>query len=170
MGQNRHFPAMPQNTKRQLVYYANYSLGYNRTSPNSANHPVCVGGSNIPKTNLTQRKVENIDKSPYVINGLTDPHVLVVLPFPVFRDHIPHTSPNCNQTGKFSKILKNSLCALWAYYNCDTSTIRVRFDYDSATTRYEMRTIRVRYNILRGVMCFRAIMNMSILSRCCRML
>ena len=60
--------------------------------------------------------------------------------------------------------------ALWAYYNCDTSTIRVRFDYVSATTRYEMRTIRVRYNILRGVMCFRAIMNMSILSRCCRML
>ena len=28
--------------------------------------------------------------------------------------------------------------ALWAYYNCDTSTIRVRFDYDSATTRYEV--------------------------------
>ena len=27
---------------------------------------------------------------------------------------------------------------LWAYYNCDTSTIRVRFDYDSATTRYEV--------------------------------
>ena len=25
---------------------------------------------------------------------------------------------------------------LWAYYNCDTSTIRLRFDYDSATTRY----------------------------------
>ena len=52
---------------------------------------------------------------------------------------------------------------LWAYYNCDTSTIRVRFDYDSTT-------IRLRYNILRGVMCLRAIMNMSILSRCCRML
>ena len=29
-------------------------------------------------------------------------------------------------------------CVLWAYYNCDTSTIRVRFDYDSATTRYEV--------------------------------
>ena len=29
-------------------------------------------------------------------------------------------------------------CELWAYYNCDTSTIRVRFDYDSATTRYEV--------------------------------
>ena len=34
---------------------------------------------------------------------------------------------------------------LWAYYNCDTSTIRVRFEHDSATTRYEMRTIRVRF-------------------------
>ena len=55
-------------------------------------------------------------------------------------------------------------------YEHDSSTIRLRFDYDSATTRYEMRTIRVRYNTLRGVMCFRAIMNMSILSRCCRML
>jgi len=30
--------------------------------------------------------------------------------------------------------------------------------------------IRARYNILRGVMCFRAIMNMTILLRCCRML
>jgi len=27
---------------------------------------------------------------------------------------------------------------LWAYYNCDTSTIRVRFEHDSATTRYEV--------------------------------
>ena len=34
---------------------------------------------------------------------------------------------------------------LWAYYNCDTSTIRVRFEHDSATTRY---------NTLRG---FRAL-------------
>jgi len=30
--------------------------------------------------------------------------------------------------------------------------------------------IRARYNILRGVVCFGAIMNMSILLRCCRML
>jgi len=44
-----------------------------------------------------------------------------------------------------------------------TIAIRARFDYDSTT-------IRVRYNILRGVMCFRAIMNMSILLRRCRML
>jgi len=44
-----------------------------------------------------------------------------------------------------------------------TIAIRAGFEYDSTT-------IRVRYNILRGVMCFRAIMNMSILSRCCRML
>ena len=44
-----------------------------------------------------------------------------------------------------------------------TIAIRARFEYDSTT-------IRVRYNILRGVMCIRAIMNMSILSRCCRML
>ena len=40
---------------------------------------------------------------------------------------------------------------LWAYYNCDTSTIRVRFEYDStairlqhATTRYEVFRSRVR--------------------------
>jgi len=44
-----------------------------------------------------------------------------------------------------------------------TIVIRARFEYDSSTNR-------ARYNILRGVMCFRAIMNMSILSRCCRML
>jgi len=59
--------------------------------------------------------------------------------------------------------LRGRRLGLWAYYNCDTSTIRVRFDYD-------LTTIRARYNILRGVMCFRAIMNTSILSRCCRML
>ena len=35
---------------------------------------------------------------------------------------------------------------------------------------HDWSTIRERYNILRGVMCFRAIMNTSILSRCCRML
>jgi len=39
----------------------------------------------------------------------------------------------------------NARLVLWAYYNCDTSTIRARFDYDSATTRY---------NTLRG---FRAL-------------
>ena len=37
---------------------------------------------------------------------------------------------------------------LWAYYNCDTSTIPVRFEHDSATTRYEMRTIRVRIDLV----------------------
>ena len=41
--------------------------------------------------------------------------------------------------------------------------LQLRYEHDSST-------IRVRYNILRGVMCFRAIMNMSILSCCCRML
>ena len=72
MGQNRHFPAMSQNTKRQLVHYANYNLGYKQPlSPNTANHPVCVGGPNIPKMNQTQRKVENSDKSPYVIDRST---------------------------------------------------------------------------------------------------
>jgi len=29
-------------------------------------------------------------------------------------------------------------CRLWAYYSCGTSTIRVRFEHDSATTRYEV--------------------------------
>ena len=48
-------------------------------------------------------------------------------------------------------------------YGPITIAIRARFEYDSTT-------IRARYNILRGVMCFRAIMNTSILSRCCRML
>jgi len=47
----------------------------------------------------------------------------------------------------------------------DTSSglLQLRYEHDSST-------IRARHNILRGVMCFRAIMNMSILSRCCRML
>ena len=31
---------------------------------------------------------------------------------------------------------------LWAYYNCDTSTIRVRFDYDSTTIRLQHATTR----------------------------
>ena len=35
-------------------------------------------------------------------------------------------------------VLSQQIVILWAYYNCDTSTIRVRFDYDSATTRYEV--------------------------------
>ena len=41
--------------------------------------------------------------------------------------------------------------------------LQLRYEHDSST-------IRARYNILRGVMCFRAIMNMSTLSCCCRML
>jgi len=41
--------------------------------------------------------------------------------------------------------------------------LQLRFEYDSSA-------IRARYNILRGVMCFRAIMYMSILLGCCRML
>jgi len=62
-----------------------------------------------------------------------------------------------------------------------TIAIRARFEYDSSSIRlqhatrcvrfeYDSSAIRARYNIVRGVMCFRAIMNMSILSRCCRML
>ena len=35
---------------------------------------------------------------------------------------------------------------LWAYYNCDTSTIRVRFDYDSTTIRLQHATRCVRFN------------------------
>ena len=30
--------------------------------------------------------------------------------------------------------------ALWAYYNCDTSTIRLRFDYDSSTIQHPTRS------------------------------
>ena len=63
------------------------------------------------------------------------------------------------------------------YSNCDSSTIRVRFEHDSTTRAYEVPTIRVRYNILqhptrslRGVMRIRAIMNMSILLHCCTVL
>jgi len=41
--------------------------------------------------------------------------------------------------------------------------LQLRYEHDSST-------IRARYDILRGVMCFRAIMSMSILLRCCRML
>ena len=29
---------------------------------------------------------------------------------------------------------------LWAYYNCDTSTIRLRFDYDSSTIQHPTRS------------------------------
>jgi len=31
--------------------------------------------------------------------------------------------------------LEHLLRLLWAYYNCDTSTIRVRFEYDSSAIR-----------------------------------
>ena len=33
-----------------------------------------------------------------------------------------------------------SRVVLWAYYNCDTSTIRVRFDYDSTTIQHPTRS------------------------------
>ena len=55
-------------------------------------------------------------------------------------------------------------------YEHDSSTIRARFGYNTLRDAYDSSTNRARYNILRGVMCFRAIMNMSILSRFCRML
>jgi len=29
---------------------------------------------------------------------------------------------------------------LWAYYNCDTSTIRLRFDYDLSTIQHPTRS------------------------------
>ena len=48
-------------------------------------------------------------------------------------------------------------------YESFIGLLQLRYEHDSST-------LRARYNIPRGVMCFRAIMNMSILSRCCRML
>ena len=51
-----------------------------------------------------------------------------------------------------------------------TIAIRARFGYEMPRDAYDSSAIRARYNILRGVMCFRAIMNMSILLCCCRML
>ena len=48
--------------------------------------------------------------------------------------------------------------------------LQSRFGYNTLRDAYDSSAIRARYNILRGVMCFRAIMNMSILLRCCRML
>ena len=60
--------------------------------------------------------------------------------------------------------------AIRARFEYDSTTIRLRFGYNTLRDAYDSTTIRGRYNILRGVMCFRAIMNMSILSRCCRML
>ena len=51
-----------------------------------------------------------------------------------------------------------------------TIAIRARFGYNTLRDAYDSSAIRARYNIVRGVMCFRAIMNMSILSRCCRVL
>ena len=32
------------------------------------------------------------------------------------------------------------LIVLWAYYNCDTSTIRVRFDYNSSAIQHPTRS------------------------------
>ena len=43
---------------------------------------------------------------------------------------------------RVTHVLQLALCALWAYYNCDTSTIRVRFDYDSTTIRLQHATTR----------------------------
>ena len=60
--------------------------------------------------------------------------------------------------------------AIRARFEYDSTTIRLRFGYNTLRDAYDSTTIRARYNILRGVMCFRAIMNMSILSRCRRML
>jgi len=39
------------------------------------------------------------------------------------------------QTATTTFIARLTRFRLWAYYNCDTSTIRVRFEYD--TTSYE---------------------------------
>ena len=41
------------------------------------------------------------------------------------------------------------MCTLWAYYNCDTSTIRVRFEYDSSTVRLQHAT--TRYEVFRAL-------------------
>ena len=38
---------------------------------------------------------------------------------------------------------------LWAYYNCDTSTIRARFDYDSTTIQLQHAT--TRYEVFRAL-------------------
>jgi len=38
---------------------------------------------------------------------------------------------------------------LWAYYNCDTSTIRVRFEYDSSTIQLQQST--TRYEVFRAL-------------------
>jgi len=60
--------------------------------------------------------------------------------------------------------------AIRARFEYDSSTIRARFGYEMLRDAYDSSAILARYNIVRGVMCFRAIMNMSVLLRCCRML
>ena len=57
-----------------------------------------------------------------------------------------------------------------AAYGPITIAIRARFGYNTLRDAYDSSAIRARYNIVRGVTCFRAIMNMSTLSRCCRVL
>jgi len=55
-------------------------------------------------------------------------------------------------------------------FNHDSSLVNIVMGLLQLRYEHDSSTIRARYNILRGVMCFRAIMNMSILSRGCRML
>ena len=69
---------------------------------------------------------------------------------------IHYTSPQGGHAARNGPIT----IAIRARFEYDSSTIRARFGYNKLRDAYDSSTNRARYNILRGVMCFRAIMNM----------
>ena len=48
----------------------------------------------------------------------------------------PWSATPCRTTSAHGR----TMSPLWAYYNCDTSTIRVRFDYDSSAIQHPTRS------------------------------
>jgi len=46
----------------------------------------------------------------------------------------------CSNVLAWRSLLVTETSRLWAYYNCDTSTIRLRFDYDSSAIQHPTRS------------------------------
>ena len=59
------------------------------------------------------------------------------------------TADDLPQEASLSPDAVPQVFSLWDYYNCDTSTIRVRFDYDSTTIRLQHAT--TRYEVFRAL-------------------
>ena len=90
-----------------------------------------------------------------------------------WRHHCYNISTGATPVGGVKRYrdpsVRLSVCSSWPNWPI-TIAIWSRFGYEMLRDAYDSSAIRARYNILRGVMCFRTIMNMSILLRCCRML